>query len=147
MIIKNRIKYCRESLSLTQSSFGKIFKVSKTTISDWENCLDDIPLKKLVYLCNKFNYSIDYILCLSNKNNKYTKCILNKSKLGKKIRIYREKLQLTQQELANQLCISHSCISQYENRKNLPTTSFIYTFCYSFNFSIDEMLDRALCLD
>ena len=67
-MLENRLKVCREELGMTQTELGYIFGVTKQTVSNWENGNDIIPLKKLVKFCNLYNYSIDYITCLKEKN-------------------------------------------------------------------------------
>ena len=54
-MLDNKLKRCREELEMTQKELGEIFDVQKSTISNWENGYDIIPLKKLVKFSNLFN--------------------------------------------------------------------------------------------
>ena len=147
MILSNRLKFCRQNMNFTQKEMGKIFNVSLSTISGWENGYDDIPLKKLSIFCNKFNYSIDYILYLSNNNIHYTNCNINQKNIGNNLKIIRKSKNLTQQNIADLLKISRSCYCQYELGINIPTTTFLYSFAMKFNVSIDKILDRKKISD
>ena len=97
-MIDNNLKWCREELEMTQTELGNIFGVSNSTVRGWENAYDTIPLKKLVRFCNQFNYSLDFVLGLTRKNIKYNKDIkLSQKQIGKKLKLLREKLDLSQQ--------------------------------------------------
>lgn len=38
-MVNNNIKFCRETLEMTQSELGYIFGVTKQTVSNWENAM------------------------------------------------------------------------------------------------------------
>ena len=139
-MINNNLKYCRQSLEMTQKELGNIFGVSQYTVSGWENNNDAIPLTKLVKFCNLYHYSMDYVTGLKKKNtfnNNQTK--LDKSKIGRKLKEIRKKLNLTQVEVAKACSISQTTYSNYELGINLITTMSLYTFCKTYNISMDEI--------
>ena len=140
-MIGNNLKFCREELEMTQAELGNVFGVSDSTIRGWENAYDTMPLKKLVKFCNQFNYSIDFVLGLTRKNKKYSDNIkLDKVKIGKNLKSLRDKLDLSQQTIADKCSISRSTYSHYEIGMNLITTLTLYTICKIYKLSIDEFL-------
>ena len=140
-MIGNNLKFCREELEMTQAELGNVFGVSNSTVRGWENAYDTIPLKKLVKFCNQFNYSIDFVLGLTRKNKKYSDNIkLDKVKIGKNLKSLRDKLDLSQQTIADKCSISRSTYSHYEIGMNLITTLTLYTICKIYKLSIDEFL-------
>ena len=72
-MLKTRLKESRERVELTQKQVANMFNVHETTVSGWETGKDPIPLIKLIKYCEQFDYSIDYILKISNDNLKYEK--------------------------------------------------------------------------
>lgn len=139
----NNLKYCREELEMTQKELGFVFGVADSTVANWENAYDPMPLPKLVRFCNLYNYSIDFVLGLSKKNIVYnTKIILDKKEIGKNLKSIRKSLKLTQKDIADDCSISRTTYTYYELGKNLITTRTLYIFCKSYNLSADELLDR-----
>lgn len=140
-MIENRLKDCREELEMTQTELGNIFGVSNSTVRGWENAYDTMPLKKLVKFCNQFNYSIDYVLGLTRKNQKYpNKIKLSKKVIGHKLKNLRVKLKLTQQQIADECSISRATYCHYEIGMNLVSTLTLYTICKNHKISMDEFL-------
>ncbi len=121
MCINHNIKYIRELNDLKQKDFGKILNTSNKTISGWENGNDQIPLKKIIEICNIFKVDINYILGITNK---YTKNIiiykLNKNNISEKLKNIRKKLNFKQKYFANELEVSQSTYSKYENGNIIP---------------------------
>ena len=69
-MLDNNLKWCREELEMTQEELGFVFGVSRKTISGWETASNPIPFNKLIKFCNLYNYSLDFVIGLSRKNNK-----------------------------------------------------------------------------
>ena len=90
-MINNNLKFCRESLEMTQKELGYIFGVAESTVSGWENNNDIMPLTKLVKFCDLYGFSLDYVTGLTRSNYSYSKINkLDRNKIGnnlKKIRI------------------------------------------------------------
>ena len=140
-MIGNNLKFCREELEMTQTELGNIFGVSDSTVRGWENAYDTMPLKKLVKFCNQFNYSVDFVLGLTRRNEIYTNSIkLDKSNIGKKLKELRKKNRLSQQQIADIASISRPAYSHYEIGLSLITTLSLYTICKHFKISIDDFL-------
>ena len=140
MILTNNIKYCREELEMTQEELGYVFGVKGTTVSGWENNNDTMTLPKMVKFANMYHYSLDYITGLSRKNEYTPIKKLDKKEIGTKLKDIREKLGLTQKQIANECMITQQSYSLYENGKTLVTPLVLYTICYNHKLSIDNIL-------
>lgn len=68
-----RLRETREYLDLKQVDLIDLFGVTYSTISGWETGKDTIPLKQLIKYANKFNFSLDYLLGITDKNVEYKK--------------------------------------------------------------------------
>ena len=137
----NNLRYAREELEMTQEELGLVFGVKGSTVAGWENNNDSIPLNKLVKYANNYNYSLDYLTGLSRTNNyigKFDK--LDKAKIGKKLKETRNKIGLSQQQIADECMISQSTYSGYESGNYLITALVLYTICKNHNLSLDEFL-------
>ena len=101
--MNTNLKKCRLKEKIKQEQLGKIMKVKRTTISGWETGNEIIPLHRLIFFSNKFGYSIDYILKLSNKETKLDYDILiikeDISKLEKLLDNYYSKNKIKDMEL------------------------------------------------
>ena len=64
--IGKRIKEIRTEQGLSQQKFGELLSVSQDTISLWENGKAVPTAEFLIAIAQRFDVSIDYILCLKN---------------------------------------------------------------------------------
>ena len=140
MLINNNLKNCREELEITQEELGRILGVSRKTVTGWENNYDTMPLSKLVKFSNLYNYSLDYILGLSSKNDYQKIDKLDKKKIGNNLKAIRNSLNLTQQQIADECMISQTTYSNYETGQYLITTLTLYTLCYNHKLSIYKII-------
>lgn len=67
----------REELKLTQKELGNILDVSTRMISNYEISETTLPIEKAILLCEKYNYTLDWIYCFPIKP-KDTNDIINK---------------------------------------------------------------------
>jgi transcriptional regulator with XRE-family HTH domain len=63
---------------------------------------------------------------------------------GQRLKELRQQLNLSQQEMADHLCISQSFYSRIENGKSLVAASFITQVAYTFQVSADWLLGITL---
>lgn len=61
--------------------------------------------------------------------------------IGKRISNLRKNKNLTQNDLSEQLYVTHQAISKWENGKSLPSIEILYEMTKLFNVSIDFLLD------
>ena len=138
-MIHNNLKYIREELEMTQQELGYVFGVSGSTVAGWENDHDTMPLTKLVRLSNMYKYSLDFIVGLARTNN-YKEIKLDKKKIGTNLKEIRSKLNLSQQQIADECMISQTAYSNYETGLYLINTLTLYTICLNHKLSIYEIL-------
>ena len=62
MNIGKQIAALRKEQQMTQEEFGKLFHVTRQTISNWENEKSYPDLETLVEMSNRFSVSLDYLL-------------------------------------------------------------------------------------
>ena len=139
-MIGNNLKWCREELEMTQKELGYVFGVHETTVSGWENNNDTMPLPKMVKFANMYHYSLDYVTGLSRKNDYELIKKLDKKQVGNKLKIIRQKLGLTQKQIADECMITQQSYSLYENGKTLVTSLVLYIICYNHKLSMDKIL-------
>ena len=138
-MMQNNIKYCREELEMTQQELGYVFGVSGSTVAGWENNHDAMSLTKLVRFSNMYKYSLDYIVGLSRTNN-YKKVKLDKKKIASNLKDIRTKLNLTQQQIADECMISQTAYSNYETGLYLINTLTLYTICLKHKLSFYDIV-------
>ena len=140
-MLNNNLKWCREELEMTQKELGYVFGVHETTISGWETGKDTIPLKKLIKFCNLYNYSLDFAIGLSRQDDKHHNIDkVDKKKIGNNLKKLRTKLNLTQQEIADECMISQTTYSNYELGLYLINTLSLYTICKKHKLSMYDIL-------
>lgn len=134
----------REDLGLKQKDIANILNITQQSYSLWENGTKIIPLKHLNSLCNYYNVSMDYMLGLSNtRHYDVINTDIDKSSIGKRLREFRIKNNVTQMELAKLLNTTHSTISAYESGKTTILTAFAYEICKRYNISMDYLCGRT----
>lgn len=53
----------REELQLTQKQLAEILDVSERMIGYYETGVVTLPIDKAILLCQKYNYTLDWIYC------------------------------------------------------------------------------------
>lgn len=138
-----RLRETRENLELKQIDLTDLFGVTYSTISGWETGKDTIPLKQLIKYANKYNYSLDYLLGLTDKNIEYKDLKINLNTLATNLRKKRKQYGKTQQQIADIINTSQSSYAHYENARYLMPLNFLYNLSKIYNdLSVDEMLGR-----
>ncbi len=133
--------FIRENLDLSQRELANKLKVSKSTYARWETAEKIIPLIHLINLCNLSNTSLDYILGLSDRKDKFNKPIkLNKIKIGNNLKKIRTSNNLTQKQFADSINTTQSVISSYESGNTLIQTSFLYDICLKYDVSANDII-------
>lgn len=139
----NRLKYVREYNGYTQQEIASFLEIKQQSYFAFEN-EKIIPLKKLYKLSKFYNVNIDYLIGLSNKKIKTIyNGDLNAKAIGIKIKSFREKIHLSQRQLAKELNISNSTLIGYENGKVIIKTLVVYNLCNKYNLSLDWLLDKT----
>jgi transcriptional regulator with XRE-family HTH domain len=63
--------------------------------------------------------------------------------LGEKIKFYRNKLKLSQEELANKCNLSRNAIYNYENNKRAPTIATLLKIAENLDMPASDLLDNC----
>ena len=79
MNIGNQISNIRKEQQLTQEEFGRLFHVTRQTVSNWENEKSYPDLQILVDMSNQFEISLDTLL---KENSNMVKAIDKERVLG-----------------------------------------------------------------
>lgn len=70
MIMYKRIRDLREDKDLSQKKLAEILNISQSTYSRYESGYLDVPSEVLIALSSFYGVSVDYILGLTDKNEK-----------------------------------------------------------------------------
>lgn len=136
-----RIIELRIDNDLTQTDLGNIVDNRKSTVSNWENGNEIIPIVKLWIIAKYFGVSIDFLLKLSDARTiKHSYTEIDKKVIGNRIKLVRLENKISQRKLASMLNTSHSTLSAYESGKTLILTAFAYQICLNFRISMDWIL-------
>ncbi len=137
------LKDIRENNDNTQQEIADILNVKRGTYASWECGSDLIPTRKLYIYANYYKKSIDYIMGLSEEN---TKIICNKdidlNLIGERLKIIRDKENLSQSKIAESIGINQSTWWAYEKGKTLITTASLISLSKQYKYSIDWILAR-----
>lgn len=143
ILIIKRLRETRENLELKQKDLTELFGVTYSTISGWETNKDTIPLRQLIKYANKYEYSLDYLFGISDKNKKYKPLNVDLELIANNLRNIRKQNHKTQSEIANILNTSQGSYAHYENCRYLIPTNFLFSLSKIYDdFSIDKILGR-----
>ena len=143
MIDIERLKDIRKDHDLSQNDMAKILNINRSTYSLWELGINIIPIKYLSIFSDYFNYSIDYVLGLTNNRNNYQlKKGFNKIILGQNLKSVRISNGLSQENIAQIIGVTQPCIARYEKGLVEISTSNLYKFSKEFNVSITELCGK-----
>lgn len=98
-----RFAELRKDNNLKQKHISKILNVSEDRYSKYERCINDMTIEKCNVLANFYNVSLDYLLGLSDYNNREVSRDLKLELLGKKLLTLRKERNLTQDLLGQKL--------------------------------------------
>ena len=136
-----RLKEIREYEGYSLSEIAKKIYISKSSYADWESARTIIPLKHMVVLANIYHVSLDYLFGLSDDMSKiFEKRVLNSLKISNNIKSFRIEKGLSQEQLAQELFVSHCTLSRYATNNLLISTACIYELCIKYKFSFNSIL-------
>ncbi len=144
MTNNTRLEELREENDLKQIDLANIFKIAKSTYSEWEHNKIPIPTKRVIQIANYYKVNIDYLLNISNirtTNDNITSINLNK--IGDNIKYIRNTLKLSQNQLADMLSIDQTTLSKYELGKSLIQIDTLIGLSKLSNISIDYIIGRT----
>ena len=136
------IKKIRQNAKKSQKEVAELMKISRSTYALWESNNNIFPIDRLVDFCNVLNSSLDFALGLSNINKKVYGPI-DKDKLSQRLKEFRKEKNLTQEKLALYLQTNKSVICNYEKKRNIIATPFLYMISNKYHISADYLLGRS----
>lgn len=144
MINITKLKDIREDNDISQAQMAEILGVNRSTYSLWELGINIIPLKSLCNFADYFNYSIDYVLELTNirKNPNLIKG-LDLIKLGENIKKIRLQNELSQENIASMIGVTQACITRYEKGLICISPSNLYKLSKEFKISLSELCGKV----
>ena len=90
-----------------------------------------------------FNFSLDFLFGVTNKNREYQKLILDLDILSMNLKRIRKSNNMTQAKVANLINTNQNSYTHYETGINIIPTSFLYNLSKIYRpFSIDELFGR-----
>jgi len=144
MINLQKLKDIREDNDINQEQMAKILGVPRSTYSMWEIGISIIPLKHLCDFADYFDVSLDYALGLTNnKNSKNLIKGLNLEIIGNNIKAIRKRNNLSQENIAEILDVTQSCIVKYEKGKIFISTENVYKLAKEFKISMNELCGKT----
>lgn len=144
MIDFTKLKDIREDNDINQEKMARILVVNRSTYSLWELGINIIPLKNLCDFADYFNFSIDYVLGLTNDySNRNLIKGLNLKTLGNNMKTIRLKHNLSQENIADMLGVTQACITRYEKGLICISTSNLYKFSKEFKISMNEICGKG----
>lgn len=138
-----RLRDIREDNDINQIRMAEILGVNRSAYSLWELGINIILLNYLAFFADYFDYSIDYVLGLTNvrrKNNLIKGFDLKI--LGNNLKEVRIKNSLSQEDMARILNVTQPCITRYEKGLICISTSNIYKISKEFKISISKLCGK-----
>lgn len=141
MFDAKNLKELRNELNMSQREFIKILGVSEGSYALWESNREIIPIKRLLFICEKFNISLDYLLGFQDVEKEMDKKF-NLEKQGERLKLFRRDNNLTQVEIEKVLNSSKGVFCNYEKNKIIVSTVALYTICSKYGVRADYLLGR-----
>lgn len=140
MINFNRLKDIREDNDINQEKMSEILGINRSTYSLWELGINIIPLKSLCDFADYFDFSLDYVLGLTNdRKSKSSIKGIDLKVLGNNMKLIRTKNNLSQENIAELLGVTQACITRYEKGLISISVPNLYKFAKEFKISINEL--------
>jgi len=144
MINFNRLKDIREDNDINQEKMSEILGINRSTYSLWELGINIIPLKSLCDFADYFDFSLDYVLGLTNdRKSKSSIKGIDLKVLGNNMKLIRTKNNLSQENIAELLGVTQACITRYEKGLISISVPNLYKFAKEFKISINELCGKT----
>ena len=135
-LFSERLRALRKEKKLKQKDMAELLQCAERNYQRLEYGKTNVTATTLMFLCDYFNVSADYILGR-------TDCMEPLQTMAARIRSLREQNGLTQKNMAEILGCTPSNYQKIEYGKiNIPTTTLAFLADY-FNVSADYLLGRT----
>ena len=135
-----RLLEIRNEHQLNQEEVARILGITRTVYTKYENGYELIPIKHLIAFCDYFKVSVDYVFSLNNSKKCDDK--FNLELVPFRLKEWRKKSSITQENLAKFLNTNKSVICNYEKGRYFIATPFLYQLCHKYHVSADYLLGR-----
>lgn len=138
--IGDRIRERRLKLGLSGAELAKRIGIPKSTMFRYEGeYSDNIPIDIIRPLARILQTTPEYLMGWDEKNTQMNSQAMEYSESLKRLR---KQKGITQQELADILCVDKTSISKWENGANYPNQNIQVLIADYFGVSVDYMLGR-----
>jgi len=137
-----RIADLRIDNDLTQIKLAEILNIKSDRYSKWEKGSNNMPIEYLIKLSIIYDVSIDYILELSDKKTNSFKNYIDPKNLPKKLKEFRNKLNLSQEAFSKKIGISQRTYSYIEQGIRKINIVDIYIIASTNDISADKLLSK-----
>ncbi len=135
------IKKRRKEQSITQNTLAEALHCTPQAISKYENGKSSIYLGMLGDICRVLNVDLESFLSIrSEKNNDYCeKHTFSEKKFSDYLCFLREKSDLTQKAVSNDLGISQQKLSKWETGSSFPDINELKILADYYKLSVSEL--------
>ena len=138
-----RIKELREKENVSQRQLAEAIGLTRSSINQFEQQYDLIPVKRLNQIANYFHVSLDYLFNFTNiLNYNNNKKEIDFSLSSERLKEFRKLNKLTQKKLGEKLNCSASVILHRERGRTIIGTPFLYELCKTYHISADYLLGK-----
>lgn len=135
-MLGKRLLYLRNKLDLTQEELAKIFCMSRSTYAQYEVGRRKPDYDTLQRIADYFQVSTDFLLGRTEDP------IIEECIFPSRLKQVREQNGISLKQLAENLKISPTTVSQFETSEKHPEPSILKDLADSLNCSVDFLLGR-----
>ncbi|MGC7871330.1 helix-turn-helix domain-containing protein [Desulfosporosinus sp. SYSU MS00001] len=135
-VLGKRLLYLRNKLELTQEELAKILCMSRSTYAQYEVDRRKPDYDTLQRIADYFKVSTDFLLGRTEHS------VLEENNFPSRLKMIRELNGISLNQLAENLNISPTDISQFETGEKYPNPSTLNILAESLNCSVDFLLGR-----
>ena len=140
---ETRLSDLRIDNDLKQKDIMEILNTTRSTYSQWELGINDIPILKANELANFYKVSLDYLLGISNINFQTERKEIDFELMQKRMRELRRELNQTQETVGKKIGFDQRLYAHYEKGTRIPKTFKLMYIAKYFNVSIDYLTGRS----
>ncbi|WP_242976063.1 helix-turn-helix transcriptional regulator [Desulfosporosinus sp. FKB] len=135
-VLGKRLLYLRNKIKLTQEELAKILCMSRSTYAQYEVDRRKPDYDTLQRIADYFKVSTDFLLGRTEHS------VLEENNFPSRLKMIRELNGISLNQLAENLNIPPTDISQFETGEKYPTPSTLNILAESLNCSVDFLLGR-----
>jgi len=135
-VLGKRLLYLRNTLELTQEELAKILCMSRSTYAQYEVDRRKPDYDTLQRIADYFKVSTDFLLGRTEHS------VIEENNFPSRLKMIRELNGISLNQLAENLNISQTDVSQFETGEKYPDPSTLNTLAESLNCSVDFLFGR-----